>query len=203
MTVTEVLAILAQHGITDSEQTVRRWLRSGELKGTITKRKSGYEITDADLTAFIHSKRPDLALLAEIERLNALVAQLEAENCELRSKLSPVANAEQHSPDIVEMVMDLQLPPAVGRIDLPCDWPKVTPDLQPDMRDIVLLGSKHARRPHLASNITNELMKKGDHTRITDTDRAFLHHFGFAWPHASGRGMKYKDYIAAVFDCTE
>ncbi|MFD2172396.1 hypothetical protein [Tumebacillus lipolyticus] len=202
MNVSEALAILAQHGITDSEQTVRRWLRSGELKGTITKRKSGYEITDEDLTAFIHTKRPDLALRAEIERLSALVAKLEAENSELRSKLSP-ASVEQQPTEpaksLADQIMAVKLPPVYGRIELPCSWPQVTPDLLSDMRDIVLLA-KDTRRPYIDSRIIKTMP---DHERLTDADRDFLRHFAFAWGHASGFGMKYKDYVAAVFDCTE
>ena len=39
-----------------SLDTVRRWLRSGELKGTPFGR-AGYRIDDADFQAFLHQRR--------------------------------------------------------------------------------------------------------------------------------------------------
>lgn len=39
-----------------TEETVRRWLRSGELHGTINSKKQGYIVEDSDLKEFVHNK---------------------------------------------------------------------------------------------------------------------------------------------------
>jgi excisionase family DNA binding protein len=39
-------------------QTVRRWLRSGDLRGIALGGKSGWRITETDLAAFLESRRP-------------------------------------------------------------------------------------------------------------------------------------------------
>lgn len=108
MNVTEALEILKAKGITDSIQMVRRWLRSGELKGTRSaNRKAGYEIREEDLEAFIRQRldvdrkgeSEELARLrAEVENLRARVEELEKENRELRAvaeNKSPVSDGDQ------------------------------------------------------------------------------------------------------------
>jgi excisionase family DNA binding protein len=48
LTVEEIVALLKVH-----EQTVRRWLRTGELRGVLLGRKAGYRIRASDLEAFL------------------------------------------------------------------------------------------------------------------------------------------------------
>jgi len=50
-TVSEIGELLSVH-----EQSVRRWLRSGELKGTLLGRKGGYRIAGADLKSFMDER---------------------------------------------------------------------------------------------------------------------------------------------------
>jgi excisionase family DNA binding protein len=48
LTVEEIVDLLKVH-----EQTVRRWLRAGELRGVLLGRKAGYRIRERDLEAFL------------------------------------------------------------------------------------------------------------------------------------------------------
>jgi excisionase family DNA binding protein len=48
LTVEEVAEIAKVH-----EQTVRRWLRAGTLRGHLISRRAGYRIRQSDLTAFL------------------------------------------------------------------------------------------------------------------------------------------------------
>ena len=50
-TVEDIVRILQVH-----EETVRRWLREGELKGFSLGRKSGYRVRPTDLEAFIRQR---------------------------------------------------------------------------------------------------------------------------------------------------
>jgi len=50
-TVAEIGELLQVH-----EQSVRRWLRSGELKGTLLGRKGGYRVAGADLKSFMDER---------------------------------------------------------------------------------------------------------------------------------------------------
>lgn len=38
-------------------ETVRRWLRSGELPGLLIGRKGGYRVQESDLQAFLQEKK--------------------------------------------------------------------------------------------------------------------------------------------------
>ena len=60
-TVAEIVEKLRVH-----EQTVRRWLREGDLKGYNFGGKSGYRIRASDLDAFLESylERPDMGKAA-------------------------------------------------------------------------------------------------------------------------------------------
>ena len=60
-TVADIVEKLRVH-----EQTVRRWLREGELKGYNFGGKSGYRIRASDLDAFLESylERPDMGKAA-------------------------------------------------------------------------------------------------------------------------------------------
>jgi len=51
LTVQEVVDRLQVH-----EQTVRRWLRSGELHGYSLGRKSGWRIRESDLDKFLEAR---------------------------------------------------------------------------------------------------------------------------------------------------
>jgi len=50
-TVAEIGELLQVH-----EQSVRRWLRSGEMKGTLLGRKGGYRVAGADLKSFMDER---------------------------------------------------------------------------------------------------------------------------------------------------
>lgn len=50
-TVAEIVTMLQVH-----EQSVRRWLRSGELRGTLLGRKGGYRVLGSDLKAFLDQR---------------------------------------------------------------------------------------------------------------------------------------------------
>ena len=47
-TVEDVVDMLKVH-----EQTVRRWIKTGELRAIILGRKSGYRVRESDLRAFL------------------------------------------------------------------------------------------------------------------------------------------------------
>ena len=50
-TVAEIVELLKVH-----EQTVRRWLREGELRGYNLGGKSGYRVRESDLAAFLEGR---------------------------------------------------------------------------------------------------------------------------------------------------
>jgi len=56
LTVHEIVERLQVH-----EQTVRRWLRSGELHGYSLGRKSGWRIRQRDLDTFLEARSGGLA----------------------------------------------------------------------------------------------------------------------------------------------
>jgi len=60
-TVSDIVEKLRVH-----EQTVRRWLREGELRGYNFGGKSGYRIRSSDVDAFLESylERPDMGKAA-------------------------------------------------------------------------------------------------------------------------------------------
>jgi excisionase family DNA binding protein len=51
-TVEEIVALLKVH-----EQTVRRWLRTGELRGYAFGGKTGWRVRASDLAAFLEQHR--------------------------------------------------------------------------------------------------------------------------------------------------
>jgi|TARA_Y100000310_G_C20377649_1_gene666494 excisionase family DNA binding protein len=51
LTVSEIATMLS----VDAE-TVRRWLRDGELRGVILGRRAGYRVSERDLDAFLESR---------------------------------------------------------------------------------------------------------------------------------------------------
>lgn len=59
-TVSAALERLKQEGITESIQVLRRWLRSGKLKGTRASRKEGWKIEKSDLQLFIDTRKGNI-----------------------------------------------------------------------------------------------------------------------------------------------
>lgn len=59
-TVNEAFEILKREGVTKSVQVIRRWLRSGELKGTRASRKEGWKIKKSDLQTFIDTREGNI-----------------------------------------------------------------------------------------------------------------------------------------------
>lgn len=50
-----------------NEETVRRWIRSGYLKSTITSMKNGYVINEQDLYEFVRTKPKYRTMLGSLE----------------------------------------------------------------------------------------------------------------------------------------
>lgn len=50
-TIAEIVDKLQVH-----EQTVRRWIKSGELRGTLLGRKAGYRVRGSDLETFLENR---------------------------------------------------------------------------------------------------------------------------------------------------
>lgn len=51
LTIEEITQMLSVH-----EQTVRRWIREGQLPGVLLGRKAGYRIRESDLNAFLENR---------------------------------------------------------------------------------------------------------------------------------------------------
>ena len=51
LTVEDIVELLKVH-----EQTVRRWLREGQLRGVLLGRKAGYRVRASDLEAFLAAR---------------------------------------------------------------------------------------------------------------------------------------------------
>ena len=63
----EALKILMDCYLTDSIQTLRKWIREGKIKGTVTSyRQGGYKIMETDLISFIEEERPGLLDLVRV-----------------------------------------------------------------------------------------------------------------------------------------
>ena len=50
-TIAEIVNLLKVH-----EQTVRRWIRNGELRAAMLGRKAGYRVKASDLAAFLEER---------------------------------------------------------------------------------------------------------------------------------------------------
>lgn len=62
-TVNETFDVLKANKITSNIESVRRWLRQGELEGIApTSRKEGWKVTQTALNAFLTERLPDAAL---------------------------------------------------------------------------------------------------------------------------------------------
>ena len=87
MNVDQAFEILKENRLTENIQTVRRWIRNGEIKAHITNnRKAGYIINEDDLNYFISSRNP---LSKEINRLNSKIRELEETLEEQEPKIVP------------------------------------------------------------------------------------------------------------------
>ncbi|HJT57561.1 MAG TPA: ATP-binding protein [Ktedonobacteraceae bacterium] len=97
-----------------SLDTVRRWLRSGELKGTPFGR-AGYRIEDADFEAFLHHRRrqpQELAVTpAEQYALSseALAELMNAMGQELRVPLATTRGTVQQARRLLQRILELSL----------------------------------------------------------------------------------------------
>lgn len=59
-TVEEAFKLLQEYKITSHQESVRRWLREGKIKGIPPKsRKDGWMIEEHDLVSFVQSRMPD------------------------------------------------------------------------------------------------------------------------------------------------
>lgn len=95
-----------------SLDTVRRWLRSGELKGTPFGR-AGYRIEDADFQAFLHQRQrhpqelvptvPERSSILEEEVLNVV-------GLELRTPLTTTRGGLQQARRLLQRVLESPLP---------------------------------------------------------------------------------------------
>ena len=95
---------MQQHGITDSEQMIRRWLSDGRIKGQrSTYRKEGWKITKAELYRFIEEVKPAICHEREIQKLKKWVAQLEMENKELQEQLNNITSDNITTGNIKEL----------------------------------------------------------------------------------------------------
>jgi predicted transcriptional regulator len=102
-----VLERLKEIGITDSIQTVRRWLREGQLKGKMPegelrkgkKKSAGYRVDPKDLEAFIQKKREENWLYPELKRLEQENIQLKAEIERLKKQISNAKEGSENEPN--------------------------------------------------------------------------------------------------------
>src|SRR6266702_4025767 len=97
-----------------SLDTVRRWLRSGELKGTPFGR-AGYRIEDTDFQAFLHQRQrqpqqPATSLLSSPERYSLSSTTLEelmnAVAQELRTPLTTTRGALQQARRLLQRALE-------------------------------------------------------------------------------------------------
>src|SRR5689334_23354990 len=97
-----------------SLDTVRRWLRSGELKGTPFGR-AGYRIEDADFQAFLHQRRrhaPELSASSpEQSSLSSVVLEefMNAVGQELRTPLTTTRGALQQAHRLLQRALESTL----------------------------------------------------------------------------------------------
>src|SRR5947209_5481249 len=97
-----------------SLDTVRRWLRSGELKGTPFGR-AGYRIEDADFQAFLHQRRRQHQELSasspEQYTLSSPTLEefMNAVGRELRTPLTTTRGALQQARRLLQRTLDTSL----------------------------------------------------------------------------------------------
>ncbi|PWK16045.1 helix-turn-helix domain-containing protein [Tumebacillus permanentifrigoris] len=96
-TVEQAFEILKKHGITESIQTVRRWLREGTLIGQSPgdHRQIGWKVNHDDLMAFIATRQPVSAFADIVEGITAELGALRNENNALRTKYGQLFVANQ------------------------------------------------------------------------------------------------------------
>jgi len=93
-----------------SLDTVRRWLRSGELKGTPFGR-AGYRIEDADFQAFFQQRRRQTQeLVSSLPEQAALAEFMNAVGQELRTPLTTTRGALQQARRLLLRVLDSPSP---------------------------------------------------------------------------------------------
>lgn len=93
-----------------SLDTVRRWLRSGELKGTPFGR-AGYRIEDADFQAFFQQRRrQSQELVSSLPEHAALAEFMNAVGQELRTPLTTTRGALQQARRLLQRVLESPAP---------------------------------------------------------------------------------------------
>jgi excisionase family DNA binding protein len=98
-----------------SLDTVRRWLRSGELKGTPFGR-AGYRIEDSDFQAFLHQRRRhpqefSISSLEQYSRPNVALGEfMNAVGQELRTPLTRTRGALQQARHLLQRMLESPLP---------------------------------------------------------------------------------------------
>lgn len=93
-----------------SLDTVRRWLRSGELKGTPFGR-AGYRIEDADFQAFFQQRRlQSQELVSSLPKNTALAEFMNAVGLELRTPLTTTRGALQQARRLLQRVLESPVP---------------------------------------------------------------------------------------------
>lgn len=84
-TVQESFKLLQEYKITSHQESVRRWLREGKIKGIPPKtRKEGWMITEQDLFEFIQSRMPNNIIA---EPTNATYDVKETDSKEVREAM--------------------------------------------------------------------------------------------------------------------
>lgn len=81
MNLKEALVVLKEEGIATHIETVRRWVRKGDIKATINGnyRQGGYEVEENDLQEFIIKKKAEGAhdsSATEVEQKNLMIKEL-------------------------------------------------------------------------------------------------------------------------------
>ncbi|MGM2821363.1 hypothetical protein [Bacillus cereus group sp. Bce001] len=81
MNLKEALEVLKKEGIATHIETVRRWVRKGDIKATINGnyRQGGYEVNENDLQDFIIKKKAESthdSNVTEIELKNLMIKEL-------------------------------------------------------------------------------------------------------------------------------
>lgn len=102
MNTEEALELLKQHGITDSLQTLRRWLREGRIKAERGEnRKVGYIIDEDDLMLFIERN----AVTDKDKLIDKLTEELRQKDDELKV----MKEREQRIQELIDELIKFKL----------------------------------------------------------------------------------------------
>ncbi|WP_186578066.1 hypothetical protein [Aquibacillus kalidii] len=105
MNTNEAFEKLKEAGVTDNIQTVRRWLREGEIKATRSEyRKAGFDISYSSLISFI-DKRTGMYKEIENKELSKSIDEIYEQNSELEIKIWKL---EKENKELKEKVPDYE-----------------------------------------------------------------------------------------------